>query len=105
MICPDATIIHHGGASERVRADKMVRLFQAKANLFRKHWGALSRPLGILALDTWALTRMLAFVVLMLFSASRRDSFETWRRIFSRRAEWHAPTPTPPIAALQQAST
>ena len=34
MICPDARLIHYGGASEKVRADKMVRLFNAKRQLF-----------------------------------------------------------------------
>lgn len=38
MLCPDVELIHHGGQSEKVKADKMVRLFQAKVRLFRKHW-------------------------------------------------------------------
>jgi GT2 family glycosyltransferase len=40
-IDPSATIVHLGGASERVRADKMVRLFTARAQLYRKFYGPL----------------------------------------------------------------
>ena len=37
-----AEIIHHGGGSDRVAADKMIKLLRAKAQLYWKHWSALS---------------------------------------------------------------
>lgn len=90
MVSPDATIIHYGGASERVRADKMVRLFCAKQRLFCKHWGRLARRVGTAALDAWALTRVLAFGVLRPFSPRWAGSYETWSAIWQRRVEWQA---------------
>ena len=46
MVTPDATIIHYGGASEKVRADKMVRLLTAKVKLIRKHWPPMMALIG-----------------------------------------------------------
>lgn len=90
LICPDARIVHYGGASERVRADKMVRLFCAKKRLFCKHWGGATRRLGTAALSTWALTRMFAFAILKRVSSRWAASHETWAAIWRRRAEWQA---------------
>ena len=38
LFTPASQIIHHGGGSERVVADKMVRLLKAKVQLYEKHW-------------------------------------------------------------------
>jgi len=89
MICPDATIIHYGGASEKVRADKMVRLFRAKAQLFRRHWSASAARFGVAMLDLWALTRMAGFAAASLVKPRHRENFQTWREVWSKRAEWH----------------
>lgn len=83
-ITPDATIVHYGGASERVRADKMVRLFTAKAQMFRIHWGGLRGHLGVRLLDLWALIRV------SVLTALRRDSRSAWKDVWSRRGEWRA---------------
>jgi GT2 family glycosyltransferase len=89
MITPDATIVHYGAASEAVRSDKMVRLFVAKANLFRRHWNGMAARIGVRLLDLWALSRVGAFFVLSHLRSGRRASYETWRNIWSRRKEWH----------------
>lgn len=84
----DATIIHHGGASERVRADKIVRLFTAKALLFRKHWSPARAGWGIRTLDLWAGTRLVANGLVRWASAARAAEYRAWRAIWARRAEW-----------------
>lgn len=89
LICPDAEIVHHGGASERVRADKMVRLFEAKAKLFARHWGTLSRPLGVLGIDLWAASRMLGLAAMRRIRPHHASAHEAWRAIWRRRNEWH----------------
>ncbi len=89
LICPEAAIIHYGGASERVRADKMVRLFHAKARLFRKHWSAPLARFGVFTLDLWAITRLAAFTAGCLICPRCASSRATWRAIWSRRSEWH----------------
>ncbi|HZZ43827.1 MAG TPA: glycosyltransferase family 2 protein [Tepidisphaeraceae bacterium] len=89
LVCPDATIVHYGGASEKVRADKMVKLFTAKAQLLDRHWISPWRRFGILCLDLWAITRMGAFLLLKYIRPGRAESYRTWRDIWLRRSEWH----------------
>ena len=45
-VTPKATILHYGGASEKVRADKMVRLLAGKASLIGRHFPRWQRPLA-----------------------------------------------------------
>jgi GT2 family glycosyltransferase len=88
MVTPDATIIHHGGASERAKSGKMIKLFDAKARLFRRHWPSWQVPIGIALLDGWALSRWVAFSCLSVVKSSARPSAETWREIWRNRSKW-----------------
>jgi GT2 family glycosyltransferase len=91
VITPEATIVHYGGASERVRADKMVRLLTAKVLLLKRHWRPRLVPLGVAILKAWPLTRGLAWSVVSL--GWRRRALEQagmWWTVWSRRAEWAA---------------
>jgi GT2 family glycosyltransferase len=90
MITPEAEIVHLGGASERVRADKMVSLFRARVRLYRKHWSRPTAAFGVRMHDLWAFTRMSALGLLARLQPRRRASFEAWRAIWRRRGEWHA---------------
>jgi len=86
---PEATIIHHGGASEAVRADKMVRLMRAKTELIRRHFHPATRRLGAALFAVWPLSRALGWGLLAL--TGRRGAAEraaTWREIWRRRGEW-----------------
>lgn len=90
LITPEATIIHYGGASERgVRAGKMIRLFTAKAQLYRKFWGGLSGRFGLYTLDLWTLVRCFAFWVLSLVGKGSPASRESWQEIWRGRSAWH----------------
>lgn len=86
--CPEAQIIHYGGKSDCIRADKMVRLFRAKAQLFEKHWPPHMVGFGIRMLQLWSLTRTVATRGAMLLGRDCRASHEAWREIFRRRAEF-----------------
>jgi len=87
LICPDAEIVHYGGASEKVFADQIIRLFRAKAQLFVQHWNPWAARFGIYTLDLWALSRMLGFGVIRFFKSSA--SYQCWCEIWQRRTEWH----------------
>lgn len=89
LVCPDATIIHYGGASEKLRADKMIRLFKAKAQLFARHWSPGSARFGVATLDLWALTRMAGFGIAALMRRKHRASFKTWQEVWRGRDAWH----------------
>jgi GT2 family glycosyltransferase len=39
-VTPTATIVHYGGASEKSRADKMIKMLAGKVTLMRRHWAA-----------------------------------------------------------------
>jgi GT2 family glycosyltransferase len=94
MICPDATLIHLGGKSERTRAEHMIKLFKAKTQLFEKHWRPGMRGFGIAMLRLWALTRLAATGLLRLVQPSRLPSYQAWHEIWSRREEWSGRGPS-----------
>lgn len=81
---PDAVIVHYGGASEKVRSDKMIRLLSAKIELTKSHIPTWQRPAVQFLLRLWPLTRQLAFSVLR----PGGDSAKTWKEIWQRRGEW-----------------
>ena len=86
-----ATIIHYGGASERVRADKMVRLLKAKNQLIDRHFGTVTRPLGRVLLSAWPASRVIAHgFAAMIGRDKSKEGYETWRTIWRRRAEWRS---------------
>ena len=88
IIVPSAAIIHYGGASERVRADKTVRLLTAKVQLFRKHWGRVGRVYAVAMLKMWALSRSLYMGLTLLIRRSSEKN--SWGEVWRRRSEWTA---------------
>lgn len=89
-ITPVATIIHHGGASEKVRSDKLVRLLRAKAELIKRHYSSSTRGLGLFLLKLWPLTRHLALSLVSRLPNTNRfhETAMAWRSVWQRRAEW-----------------
>ena len=90
MITPAATIIHIGGASERTRTGKMIKLLAAKSMLISRHWHPLLRPLGHGLTALWPLSRWLALAGLALVrpSPDRLEAAAVWRDIWRARATW-----------------
>ena len=88
VVRPEVTLIHYGAASDRVRPDKMVRLFRAKVQLLLKHWQPLSARFGVGMLKAAAFSRMLAAGALQTLRPARREQFLTWREIWRRRLEF-----------------
>ncbi|MBR8829162.1 MAG: glycosyltransferase family 2 protein [Gomphosphaeria aponina SAG 52.96 = DSM 107014] len=90
MITPDATIIHYGGASEKVRADKFVKLLRAKVHLIRRHWPAPLREIGVFILSFWPLSRMI--ILNLAASLWQKESLLTksqeWSSVWQQRHLW-----------------
>ncbi len=89
VLIPDATIIHHGGASEPVRGKSMTLIFTAKVSEIRRHWRRGSRHLGVALLLAWAGTRAAAYGVLA--RADRRRFAEpaaAWTHVWNARRAW-----------------
>lgn len=91
-VTPLATIVHHGGASEPARADKMVRLLTAKATLIQRHFPAPLVTLGLWLQAAWPLSRTIACNILARISLSppRTAAAREWSEIWRRRREWYA---------------
>ena len=88
VVFPEAQIIHYGGASERMRAEKMIRLYRAKSQLFRKHWSRATGSIMVALLVVDSFAKTLAHWAITLIRPGHRDSFVEWRSIFKRRNEW-----------------
>lgn len=104
VVTPDATIVHYGGASERVRADKIVRVLDAKCRLIRRHWPTWQTPFGIAMMRLWTWRNAVCHRVLArLGRGSSAQAADEWTEVFQRRREWtghdhsqagRKPTPT-----------
>lgn len=89
LINPDATIIHHGGASETIRADQMVRILKARVQLIAAHWHPARTRWAkrLLLLHTaWRYTTLgtLAFLRIRRF----QNPAAAWQDIWRRRDQW-----------------
>ncbi len=80
---PTAEIVHYGGASEKVRADKMVRLLRAKVSLVKRHFPAWQQSVALWLLRLWPASRAWGTRALR-----RKQAAETWSEIWARRQEW-----------------
>ncbi|MBU2581869.1 MAG: glycosyltransferase family 2 protein [Alphaproteobacteria bacterium] len=95
MITPEATIVHLGGASERARTDKMIKLLAAKATLIERHFEGLSRFAAHALLAMWPASRWLAYRVAHAISGTpeHRESLAAWAAIWAARKRWSAGYP------------
>jgi len=85
VIYPDAKIIHYGGASETIVADKMVRMLKAKVTLIHKHWNnKVSIRFGEYFYIIGAFIR--AWNPVGILYPSKKVI--QWREIWIRRNEW-----------------
>ncbi len=90
ILMPDATIIHYCGASEKVRTDKMIRLFRAKELLMVRHWHPIKARFGSMMLGLGV--RLRAWMSQLLTSVSPKrfgKNADSWLEIWKRRREWH----------------
>ena len=89
-VTPEATIVHYGGASERARAAKMIKLLTAKATLIRRHWPAWQVPLGLALMAAWPLSRWLACAVAgrILRKPGLIEAAAVWGEIARARRQW-----------------
>ena len=88
MVTSAATIIHYGGASEKIRADKLVRLLKAKMLLICEHFPPWSRRLGCRLLALWPISRYLAHAILSGVGLVASDRYAVWQQVKSRMSEW-----------------
>lgn len=89
LVTSEATIVHYGGASERVLAEKLVRLLKAKALLIDMHFSPALRQIGRWLLFLWPVRRYCIHAVLA--SVGRRasvDARDAWFEAVRRFRDW-----------------
>jgi GT2 family glycosyltransferase len=86
IVTPNATIIHHGGASEPIQVDKMVRLHDANVRLFRRHFSKTSFSWVFLAMRLGI--RIRGGVIALRDVLRLRSAENDWTLLWKRRAEW-----------------
>lgn len=89
-VTPEVVIVHHGGASETVRADKMVRLLRAKRELIRRHFPGWQQPVAKALFDMVPVSRSIAFDVIARLNlrSNAAESADVWTEVWRRRTEW-----------------
>lgn len=103
VIDPAATIVHHGGASEPVRADKLVRVLSARVRLMRRHWAPRWARLGVPLVELRCMGRASAWRILSALGHPRaKASADCWTEVWRRRKEW-ASVPRPERAPAPEA--
>lgn len=85
MVTPDAEIVHYGGASDTVAADRLVKIMAGKMTLIRQHFNGVSRTVAQLLHKLYPFSRMLANAVRKRIGGSDDPA---WAEIWARRAEW-----------------
>ncbi len=89
MVTSAATIIHYGGASEKVRSDKLVKLMEAKQRLIFRHFSQKSRRIANLLLSAWPLSRYIAHKILYLSGVEKsKEKCEVWKSVWKQRDAW-----------------
>ena len=87
---PDAVIIHYGGLSETIPADKIERLMRAKVTLANKHWSPLGRLAARQLFKVLAGARALGYGLAsyILKKQVLCEKALIWRQVWTRRSEW-----------------
>lgn len=89
-VTPTATIVHHGGASERTPSEKHVKLLQAKVSLARRYIGRPRRWLAVGLLRLWPTSRWLAAELLArtVPTDEHRRLRDAWADVWAKRDVW-----------------
>lgn len=89
-VTPAATIIHYGGSSDTVRADKVVKLMRGKISVVQRHFPPWKKPVALGFLRLWPWSRVMAMTVLASVTGQARfkTKRDVWGEIWSKRTVW-----------------
>ena len=89
VIFPGAVIVHHGGRSESVPGDKLVRLLRSKNLLIQRHWRSPMARIGSAMLKFWVLTRRIYWGLRTLLAQKTAiPKAAMYKDVWMRRSEW-----------------
>ena len=89
-ITPDATIIHHGGASEPDRAEQRIKVLAGRISLMRRHELAAFVRAGRLLYLAMPLLRIALFgaAARLTGRADLHRTAQGWRHVWQERGRW-----------------
>jgi GT2 family glycosyltransferase len=82
-------VVHLGGQSEKIRADKMAKVHGARVQYMRKHWNPLAQRAGTFLLDLGVALRALAYTLVAPFRPTAAEKRDTWAGVWRTRDQWH----------------
>ncbi len=88
IVNPEATIVHYGGASDRVLDDQTVRQFKGRAMLMAKHYPKWKACICVKFIDLWVFNKLLRYKFIFFKSNRNKELAVTWSKIWGRRNEW-----------------
>ncbi len=88
LFTPTVEIVHFGGSSQNVRADKQIRVIKAKLTLIDLHFPRWQRWLGRTIFALWPWSRAMASKL-----RGAKGEGSVWTEIWGRRKEWWAGYP------------
>ena len=87
-IYPDAKIIHYGGASEKIKVEKLIKLFHAKHKIILKYWSGLKYILGRLLMFQYPFNKCLVLMILAFTFKKYQQERDVWCNVVKRKKEW-----------------
>ena len=87
---PQASIIHYGGASPQVEAQRLVRGLSARAELIQRHVSPTTRRVSLFINSMLPLVRAVGYGLAARLSnkPERLARAKTWRHVWSKRGAW-----------------
>ncbi|TVQ61647.1 MAG: glycosyltransferase family 2 protein [Phycisphaerales bacterium] len=95
MVTPNATIVHYGGASERVRGDKIAKVLIARTTLMHRHWRPTQVAFGLLMVRVRVLLRFFGYKAAARFGrAGASEQAKAWGAVWAQRERWTRGAPS-----------
>jgi GT2 family glycosyltransferase len=88
LMTPDATIIHYGGRSTKQFAKRIIYVIGGRIGLIKRHFGPVSRPLGVGLTVFWVWWRAACYGLVARFSQRHVDQAKEWQSAWDQRELW-----------------
>jgi GT2 family glycosyltransferase len=89
-VTPEATIIHHGGASGSLRANSSISICKAKIALAQRSMSPAAAAATRWLIAAGVVLRRLCYGLAAKVRADAAPKAQLWRDVWARRAEWLA---------------
>ena len=88
IITPQATIIHHGGASEASFSGKMIKLLKGKVELVNRHSKPWQKPLHKGLLLLYVTNKWVTSTLMSIFKSTNKQQAQEWNKVMGANASW-----------------